>query len=90
MNPDLDPRCAANCVSAKPSVVLVGFQKMGNLGLGYLSAVLRRAGFSVHLIDIETEPKQICATIVAIGPILVGFSNSQETGRGTESRGQAR
>jgi hypothetical protein len=35
----------------RPVVVLIGFQKIGNLGLGYLSAVLRRAGFDVRVID---------------------------------------
>ena len=37
-----------------PKVVLIGFQKMGNLGLGYLSAVLRADGFVVEVIDIES------------------------------------
>jgi len=56
------------------AVVLIGFQKMGNLGLGYLSAVLRQAGFPVRVIDIETPPGEIVKTISALQPILVGFS----------------
>ncbi len=58
----------------KPNVVLIGFQKMGNLGLGYLSAVLREAGFTVHIIDIESPPEHITETIVRVRPIVVGFS----------------
>ena len=56
------------------SVVLIGFQKMGNLGLGYLSAVLRRAGFTVVVLDIEAPPEQIQDAVLAADPILVGFS----------------
>ncbi|HEY1879749.1 MAG TPA: radical SAM protein [Caulobacteraceae bacterium] len=58
----------------KPCVALIGFQKMGNLGLGYLSAVLRGAGFTVEVIDIEAPPEEIRARVLAKAPILVGFS----------------
>ena len=58
----------------KPTVVLIGFQKMGNLGLGYLSAVLRAAGVTVHVMDIEAPPEQIVETIARARPIVVGFS----------------
>src|SRR5258708_10647193 len=58
----------------RPGVALIGFQKMGNLGLGYLSAVLREAGFRVEVIDIEAPPEEISARVLARRPILVGFS----------------
>ncbi len=58
----------------QPTVVLIGFQKMGNLGLGYLSAVLRGAGFTVVVIDIEAPPEEIVRAVAAARPILVGFS----------------
>ena len=57
-----------------PAVVLIGFQKMGNLGLGYLSAVLRADGFAVEVIDIEQPLDEIRAAVLAADPILVGFS----------------
>jgi radical SAM superfamily enzyme YgiQ (UPF0313 family) len=60
--------------SARPVVVLIGFQKIGNLGLGYLSAVLRQGGFEVRVIDIEEPPAQIASEVVAARPLLVGFS----------------
>ncbi len=57
-----------------PAVVLIGFQKMGNLGLGYLSAVLRADGFIVEVIDIESPLEEIRAAVLAADPIVVGFS----------------
>jgi anaerobic magnesium-protoporphyrin IX monomethyl ester cyclase len=71
---DTDPEAAGpRAMDARP-IVLVGFQKMGNLGLGYLSAVLRRDGFTVQVIDIEAPPDQIVETIAGARPLLVGFS----------------
>jgi anaerobic magnesium-protoporphyrin IX monomethyl ester cyclase len=58
----------------RPGVALIGFQKMGNLGLGYLSAVLREAGYPVEVIDIEASPEEISARVLACRPMLVGFS----------------
>ena len=55
-------------------VVLIGFQKIGNLGIGYLSAVLRRAGFAVRVIDIEASPADIIEEVIGERPVLVGFS----------------
>ncbi len=69
---------AANNARARrgdaPAVVLVGFQKMGNLGLGYLSAVLRADGFAVEVIDIESPLEEIRDRVLAAKPLLVGFS----------------
>jgi len=61
-------------VGSQRAVVLIGFQKMGNLGLGYLSAVLRRAGFRVQVVDIEVPEAEILAAVQALDPVLVGFS----------------
>jgi anaerobic magnesium-protoporphyrin IX monomethyl ester cyclase len=58
----------------RPNVVLIGFQKMGNLGLGYLSAVLRGANVNVQVLDIESSPERMIETIRRTRPILVGFS----------------
>jgi anaerobic magnesium-protoporphyrin IX monomethyl ester cyclase len=55
-------------------VILIGFQKIGNLGLGYLSAVLRRDGFEVSVIDIEERPDEIVRKVADSQPLLVGFS----------------
>ena len=55
-------------------VMLVGFQHQGNLGLGYLAAVLRENGYSVRVVDIEQHPAEILKIAQEINPILIGFS----------------
>jgi hypothetical protein len=56
------------------AVVLVGFKRQGNLGLGYLDATLERYGYSVEIVDFEDPPELILATIRRAQPVLVGFS----------------
>ncbi len=55
-------------------VMLVGFQNQGNLGLGYLAAVLRQHGYTVRVVDIEQDPETILAIAREINPVLIGFS----------------
>jgi anaerobic magnesium-protoporphyrin IX monomethyl ester cyclase len=55
-------------------VMLVGFQSQGNLGLGYLAAVLRRHGYPVQVVDIEQDPEEILRIAIELKPILIGFS----------------
>src|SRR5688572_14781595 len=55
-------------------VMLVGFQNQGNLGLGYLAAVLRQHGYSVRVVDIEQDPDTILKIAQETGPVLIGFS----------------
>ena len=55
-------------------VVLIGFQKQGNLGIGYLAATLMRRGHRVKVLDFEDAAEQILATIEAEAPVVVGFS----------------
>ena len=55
-------------------VMLVGFQHQGNLGLGYLTSVLRQCGYNVCVVDIEQDPEEIVKTAQQINPILIGFS----------------
>ena len=54
--------------------MLIGFQDQGNLGLGYLAAVLRQAGHQVLLRDVETDPDDILRAVQDADPILIGFS----------------
>ena len=54
--------------------MLVGFQNQGNLGLGYLAAVLRESGYAVQVVDIEQEPEEIARIAREINPLLIGFS----------------
>lgn len=54
--------------------MLVGFQNQGNLGLGYLAAVLRRSGYAVQVVDIEQHPIEIVRIARELNPVLIGFS----------------
>jgi anaerobic magnesium-protoporphyrin IX monomethyl ester cyclase len=55
-------------------VVLVGFQDQGNLGLGYLAAVLEQHGYRVMIFDFESDTEQMLRSIRELDPLLVGFS----------------
>jgi anaerobic magnesium-protoporphyrin IX monomethyl ester cyclase len=55
-------------------IVLIGFQSMGNLGLGYLASSLRQSGYDVRLLDIELPEETLVAAVRAAQPMLVGFS----------------
>lgn len=54
--------------------MLVGFQNQGNLGLGYLAAVLRESGYVVQVVDIEEPPEEIARIARELDPVLIGFS----------------
>ena len=56
------------------AVVLIGFKRQGNLGLGYLTATLERYGYPVEILDFEDPADVILATIQRVDPVLVGFS----------------
>src|SRR6476619_6519283 len=60
-------------MSRRP-VMLVGFQNQGNLGLGYLAAVLRRSGYAVQVVDIEQDPAEIVRIARELNPVLIVFS----------------
>jgi len=55
-------------------IVLIGFQHQGNLGLGYLTSVLRHYGYAVQVLDVEADPEEILKSVVLADPLLVGFS----------------
>ena len=55
-------------------IMLVGFQHQGNLGLGYLTSVLRQYGYSVHVVDIEQDAQVILKAALDLNPLLIGFS----------------
>ncbi len=55
-------------------IILVGFQDQANLGIGYVAAVLRRSGYTVHVCDFKLDRRQILETARRQPPLLVGFS----------------
>lgn len=55
-------------------VMLVGFQVQGNLGLGYLAATLREAGYRVEVFDFQHDREELLAAAQRLRPVLIGFS----------------
>jgi radical SAM superfamily enzyme YgiQ (UPF0313 family) len=55
-------------------VVLIGFQKQGNLGIGYLASTLMHRGYRVTVLDFEDPSEKILTIIEAEDPVVVGFS----------------
>jgi len=55
-------------------VILIGFQRQSNLGVGYLASTLRRAGYVVEVLDYERDRADILAAAVRLDPVLIGFS----------------
>jgi anaerobic magnesium-protoporphyrin IX monomethyl ester cyclase len=54
--------------------VLIGYQDQGNLGMGYLAAVLKQQGATVEMIDIRDSVESIVARLLPSQPLVVGFS----------------
>lgn len=69
-----DPLSTPSRVEGDRSIVLIGFQSMGNLGLGYLAATLRQAGHDVRAPDIEMPEHTLVDAVRRADPMLVGFS----------------
>jgi anaerobic magnesium-protoporphyrin IX monomethyl ester cyclase len=55
-------------------ILLIGFLQQENLGLGYLSAMLRRYGYNVIVLDFEAEPGEILRVARACDPLIIGLS----------------
>ena len=55
-------------------VLLVGYQDQGNLGMGYLAAVLHENGHTVELVDVRDGPDLIAQRVRDTQPLVVGFS----------------
>jgi len=55
-------------------VVLIGFQRQSNLGLGYLAATLQRCGYQVEVFDFEVDRLKLLHAVRTLDPILIGFS----------------
>ena len=58
----------------RADVVLIGYQDQGNLGMGYLAAVLQQHGHTVDMVDVRDEPAEIAARLSDRQPLVVGFS----------------
>ncbi len=75
--PDTVPtsgRALLTSLRGRADVALIGFQDQGNLGMGYLSAVLRRHGCTAEMIEVRDNPEAIATRLHERQPLLVGFS----------------
>jgi anaerobic magnesium-protoporphyrin IX monomethyl ester cyclase len=63
-----------SAVRGGPEVALIGFQDQGNLGMGYLAAVLRRHGCTARMLEVRDSPDTIAARLLERPPLVVGFS----------------
>jgi len=78
--PSFEPRKRPAALRSDPysqeaaDVVLIGYQDQGNLGMGYLAAVLQQQGRRVDMIDIRDSAESIAARLIARQPLVVGFS----------------
>jgi len=59
---------------SRAEVALIGFQDQGNLGMGYLAAVLRQRGYAAEMIEVRQGPAAIAARLLQRPPLVVGFS----------------
>jgi anaerobic magnesium-protoporphyrin IX monomethyl ester cyclase len=58
----------------RAEVALIGFQDQGNLGMGYLAAVLRRHGCAVEMLEVREDPDVLAGRLLERRPLVVGFS----------------
>lgn len=61
-------------MSSRPEVAMIGYQDQGNLGMGYLAAVLERHGYAATMIDVRDGAASIAERLLRRQPLVVGFS----------------
>jgi radical SAM superfamily enzyme YgiQ (UPF0313 family) len=73
--PIVDGSNLALTADATPAeIALLGYQDQGNLGMGYLAAVLMERGHTVQMIDIRDGAESIAERLQTRRPLVVGFS----------------
>jgi anaerobic magnesium-protoporphyrin IX monomethyl ester cyclase len=70
----LRPVCYNKLTMEKKKVVFIALKDYDNLGIGYMSAVLKGAGFISETINLRDDKKDILETLKRLKPELVGFS----------------
>ena len=55
-------------------VVFIAFTEHDNLGIGYMTAVLKEAGYSTGIVDFRKDKKEILEELANSRPLVVGFS----------------
>lgn len=57
-----------------PVIAFIAFEEFDNLGVGYMSRVLTDEGYTITIIDIRKEKKEILHSLKKLNPLIVGFS----------------
>jgi radical SAM superfamily enzyme YgiQ (UPF0313 family) len=57
-----------------PVIIFIGLKEYDNLGLGYISAVLKDNGFCIRTFDINCKRSEILNLARKQNPLLIGFS----------------
>ena len=55
-------------------IVLIGFRRAGNLGMGYLASTLRARCYRVEIVEFEDQLEEIISAVRRCDPLIVGFS----------------
>ena len=73
--PILEPDAISNLGrdTSRP-ILLIGFQRHSNLGIGYLASTMRQHGYRVEVFDFEADPRKVLEAARNLNPMLVGFS----------------
>jgi anaerobic magnesium-protoporphyrin IX monomethyl ester cyclase len=58
----------------KKVVAFVAFEEFCNLGVGYIRAVLEKAGFKTLFIDLGSDKEATVSLLKYVRPVMVGFS----------------
>ncbi len=61
-------------ITSLSPVILIAFGEYDNLGVGYLTSVLRREGIETGMIDFRYDDQEILVAIKRHAPPVVGFS----------------
>jgi len=56
------------------TVVIIAFEEHDNLGVGYITSVLIKGGFTVKIIDFRIDREAILEKLKQFNPLIVGFS----------------
>jgi anaerobic magnesium-protoporphyrin IX monomethyl ester cyclase len=58
----------------KQHIVFIVKREYDNLGIGYMSALLKESGYKTDIIDVCEKKKKIYKKLILLNPLIVGFS----------------
>ena len=57
-----------------PTIILIAFEEIEHLGMGYLSSILCESNYQVKIIDFRRDKTDILTEVLQCDPLLIGFS----------------